>query len=101
MRGCVSASLDRTNFTVDSRDRENGLYSVRYANSMEELKRDGLFGKLFYGGPTAAKPGKEFLVNVRAQGNGGTQVAVVDANGQVDKSSEAQRIISLLHAQLN
>lgn len=97
----VGLALDRTNFTVDSRDREKGLYSVRYANSMEELKRDGLFGKLFYGGPTAAKPGKEFLVNVRAQGNGGTQVAVVDANGQVDKSSEAQRIISLLHAQLN
>ena len=42
-----------------------------------------------------------FLVNVRAQGNGGTRVAVVDANGQVDNSSDAKRIISLLHAQLN
>lgn len=77
------------------------MYTVRYANSMEELKRDGLFGKLFYGGPSAAKPGKEYLINVRAQGNGGTQVAVVGANGQVDNSSDAQRLISLLHAQLN
>lgn len=97
----VGLALDRTNFTVDNRDREKGVYTVRYANSMEELKRDGLFGKLFYGGPSAAKPGKEFLVNVRAQGTGGTQVAVVGANGQVDNSSDAQRIIALLHAQLN
>ncbi|RQU84611.1 outer membrane protein assembly factor BamC [Burkholderia cenocepacia] len=97
----VGLALDRTNFTVDNRDREKGMYTVRYANSMEELKRDGLFGKLFYGGPSAAKPGKEYLINVRAQGNGGTQVAVVGANGQVDNSSDAQRLISLLHAQLN
>ncbi|WDD94540.1 outer membrane protein assembly factor BamC [Burkholderia sp. FERM BP-3421] len=97
----VGLALDRTNFTVDNRDREKGIYYVRYANSMEELKRDGLFGKLFYGGPTAAKPGKEFLVNVRPQGDAKTQIAVVDANGQVDNSSDAQRIISLLHAQLN
>ncbi|MCA3800223.1 outer membrane protein assembly factor BamC, partial [Burkholderia sp.] len=97
----VGLALDRTNFTVDNRDREKGVYTVRYANTMEELKRDGLFGKLFYGGPSAAKPGKEYLVNVRAQGAGGTQVAVVGANGQVDNSSDAQRIISLLHAQLN
>jgi len=37
---------------------------------------------------------------VRAQGSG-TQVAVVDASGKVDNSSDAQRIISLLHAELN
>ncbi|AOJ68389.1 MULTISPECIES: outer membrane protein assembly factor BamC [Burkholderia] len=97
----VGLALDRTNFTVDNRDRSKGIYYVRYANSMEELKRDGLFGKLFYGGPTAAKPGKEFLVNVRAQGDSNTQVAVLDTNGQIDNSSDAQRIISLLHAQLN
>lgn len=54
----VGLALDRTNFTVDNRDREKGMYTVRYANSMEELKRDGLFGKLFYGGPSAAKPGR-------------------------------------------
>ncbi|KAF1029466.1 MAG: hypothetical protein GAK40_00503 [Burkholderia plantarii] len=97
----VGVALDRTNFTVDGRDREKGLYTVRYANSMEELKHDGLFGKLFYGGPSAAKPGKEFLVSVRAEGNAGAQVAVVDTNGRVDSSDDAKRIITLLHAQLN
>ncbi len=97
----VGLALDRTNFAVDNRDRSKGIYFVRYANSEAELKREGLFGKLFYGGATAAKPGKEFLVSVHANGDAQTQVAVVDANGQVDTSSDAQRIISLLHTQLN
>ncbi|MGF6753876.1 outer membrane protein assembly factor BamC [Paraburkholderia sp. GAS42] len=97
----VGLALDRTNFTVDNRDREKGIYYVRYADSMQELKKEGLFGKLFFSGSTAKKPGQEFLVNVRSKGDSLTQVAVLDANGQVDTSSDAQRIVSLLHAQLN
>ncbi|MGN6086380.1 outer membrane protein assembly factor BamC [Trinickia sp.] len=95
----VGLALDRTNFTVDNRDREKGIYYVRYADSTQELKRDGLFGKLFYSAPKQ-KSGKEFLVNVQAKGTG-TEVSVVDASGQADTSSEAKNLISLLHAQLN
>ena len=97
----VGLALDRTNFTVDNRDREKGIYYLRYADSMQELKRDGLFGKLFYSDKSAKKDSHEFLVNVRSKGDAMTQVAVVDSNGQVDTSSDAQRIVSLLHAQLN
>jgi outer membrane protein assembly factor BamC len=96
----VGLALDRTNFAVDNRDREKGIYYVRYADSMQELKKEGLFGKLFYSG-NSKKPAQEFLVNVRPKGDALTQVAVVDANGQVDTSSDAQHIVSLLHAQLN
>jgi outer membrane protein assembly factor BamC len=96
----VGLALDRTNFAVDNRDREKGIYYVRYADSAQELKKDGLFGKLFYSG-NSKKPAQEFLVNVRPKGDTQSQVAVVDANGQVDTSSDAQRIVSLLHAQLN
>jgi outer membrane protein assembly factor BamC len=97
----VGLALDRTNFTVDNRDRVKGIYFVRYADSMEELKRDGLLGKLFYRKPTADKQGPEFLVNVRPANDSHTQVAIVDADGHVDTSTEAKRIITLLHAQLN
>ncbi len=96
----VGLALDRTNFTVDNRDRGKGIYYVRYADSMQELKKDGIFGKLFYSG-NSKKPSQEFMVNVRSKGDSLTQVAVVDANGQVDSSSDAQRIVTLLHAQLN
>lgn len=97
----VGLALDRTNFAVDNRDRAKGMYYVRYADSMEELKHEGIFGKLFYSGHSEQKAEQEFLVNVRSTGSNATQVAVVNANGQVDTSSQAQQILSLLHAQLN
>jgi outer membrane protein assembly factor BamC len=98
----VGLALDRTNFTVDNRDREKGIYYVRYADSTQELKGDGLFGKLFYNPKTAAKhQGPEFLVAVRAKNDNQTQVAVLTQNGQIDTSSDAQRIVNALHAQLN
>lgn len=97
----VGLALDRTNFTVDNRDRANGIYYVRYANSMDELKRDGLLGKLFYRKPAAQKQGQEFRVQVRSTSAGRTQVAIVDVNGQVDTSADANQVLKLLHAQLN
>lgn len=98
----VGLALDRTNFTVDGRDREKGVYHVRYADSMQELKGEGLFGKLFYSPEKAKKQATpEFVVAVRQVSDTLTQVAVLDAHGQVDTSADAQRIVSALHAQLN
>jgi outer membrane protein assembly factor BamC len=96
----VGLALDRTNFTVDNRDRAKGIYYVRYSDSMAELQKDGLLGKLF-GGSGTPKPARQFMVNVRPKADALTQIAVVDANGQLDNSTDAQRIVSLLHAQLN
>ncbi|SAK71038.1 lipoprotein [Caballeronia temeraria] len=95
----VGLALDRTNFTVDNRDRDKGIYYVHFSDSMAELKKDGLFGKLF--SSNTPKPTRQFLVNVKPKADSLTQVGVVDANGQPDTSSDAQRIVSLLHAQLN
>jgi outer membrane protein assembly factor BamC len=95
----VGLALDRTNFTVDNRDRAKGLYYVRFSDSMQELKKEGLLGKFFSGG--TPKPSREFMVNVRPKADTVTEIAVVDANGQVDTSTDAQRIVALLHAQLN
>ncbi|MDR5743292.1 outer membrane protein assembly factor BamC [Caballeronia sp. LZ029] len=95
----VGLALDRTNFTVDNRDRDKGIYYVHFSDSMAELKKEGLFGKLF--SSNTPKPTRQFLVNVRPKADSVTQVGVVDANGQPDNSSDAQRIVSLLHAQLN
>jgi outer membrane protein assembly factor BamC len=95
----VGLALDRTNFTVDNRDREKGIYYVHYSDSMADLKKEGLFGKFF--NSNSPKPTRQFLVNVKPKADTMTQVGVVDANGQPDNSSDAQRIVSLLHAQLN
>ncbi len=95
----VGLALDRTNFTVDDRDRDKGIYYVHYLDSMADLKKDGLFGKFF--SSNTPKPTRQFLVNVKPKADSLTQVGVVDANGQPDTSSDALRIMSLLHAQLN
>ena len=95
----VGLALDRTNFTVDNRDRDKGIYYVHFSDSMAELKKEGLFGKLF--SSNTPKPTRQFIVNVWSKADSVTQVGVVDANGQPDNSSDAQRIVSLLHAQLN
>ncbi|KMQ81049.1 putative transmembrane protein [Candidatus Burkholderia pumila] len=95
----VGLALDRTNFTVDNRNRDKGIYYVHYSDSMADLKKEGLFGKFF--SSNTAMPTRQFLVNVKPKADTLTQVGVVDANGQPDTSSDAQRIVSLLHAQLN
>ncbi len=74
---------------------------MRYADSAQELKKEGFFGKLFYGKGPAKQSAQEYLVNVRSKGDALTQVAVLDANGQIDNSRDAQRLVTLLHAQLN
>lgn len=86
---------------VDNCDCEKGVYIVCYVNLMEEFKCDGLFGKLFYGGLLVVKFGKEYLINVCVQGNGGMQVVVVGVNGQIDNLLDVQWFILLLYVQLN
>lgn len=96
----VGLALDRTDFAVDDRDRERGIYYVRFNDPVQEIRREGLLGKLIYG----SRPnviGKEYLVNVRPNGEGATRVAVIDANGQIDTSRDAQRLFAALHQQLN
>lgn len=96
----VGLALDRTNFTVDNRDRDRGIYYVRFSDPVQEVKREGLLGKLLYGGKSNVI-GKEYIVNVRPKGDTATQVAVIDASGQLDTSRDAQRLVTLLHQQLN
>ena len=43
----VGLSLDRTGFTVEDRDRKQGIYFVRYVTGDGENKEAGFFSKLF------------------------------------------------------
>ncbi|MGI4982468.1 MAG: outer membrane protein assembly factor BamC, partial [Janthinobacterium lividum] len=61
----------------------------------------GFLGRLFGRKPGSAPRGQPYRVSVRTASNGGTQVAVVDGNGQVDDSKQARRLLSLLQAQLS
>ncbi|MCY0387884.1 outer membrane protein assembly factor BamC [Robbsia sp. Bb-Pol-6] len=97
----VGLALDRSNFVVDERDRPQGMFVVRYADPVKDNDHQGFLGKLFGRKPGSAPRGQPYRVSVRTASNGGTQVAVVDGNGQVDDSKQARHLLSLLQAQLS
>jgi outer membrane protein assembly factor BamC len=96
----VGLALDRSNFTVDDRDRTRGLYFVRYVDPKDMTSAEqGFWSQIFHG--RKEKVAKQYLVNVRAVTPNQTRVAVVDDKGGVDASSQAKQIMSLMVDQLH
>jgi len=95
----VGLALDRVGFTVEDRDRQKGLYFVRYADPESEmaLKDRGFIDRLF-GTTSKAKP-EQYRVQVLSVGQG-TEINVLNKDGATDRSSTARRILSLLLEQL-
>ncbi len=90
----VGLSLDRTGFTVEDRDRKQGIYFVRYVTGDGENKEAGFFSKLF-GSADKANAASKYQIAVRSQGDV-TVVSVVDAQGKADMSASAQRILKIV-----
>jgi outer membrane protein assembly factor BamC len=92
----VGLSLDRTGFTVEDRDRAQGLYFVRYvAPDPNSSKEPGFLGRLFGAGKASEAAPVRYRILVRSAGDK-TTVSVLDAQGQPDKSANAQRITQVL-----
>lgn len=92
----VGLSLDRTGFTVEDRDRAQGLYFVRYvAPNATSDKEPGFLGRLFGSSKAAESTPVRYRIQVRSAGDK-TTVTVLDAQGQPDKSANAQRITQVL-----
>jgi outer membrane protein assembly factor BamC len=90
----VGLSLDRTGFTVEDRDRAQGVYFVRYVEPKADSKEPGFFSKLFGAGGNDAPPLK-FRIAVRSQGEA-TTVSILNAAGSPESSANAQRIVKVL-----
>jgi len=91
----VGLSLDRTGFTVEDRDRAQGLYFVRYVGSTDRAAgKPGIFSRIF-SSPAAATAPEKYRVLVRSTGNN-SLVSVLDAQGAPAASANAQRILRLL-----
>lgn len=98
----VGLALDRVGFTVEDRDRQNGVYFVRYADPESEMaKKDsekGLFARLFGSSDAKVKP-EQYRVQVKAEKEAST-VNVLNKDGGAETNPTAQRILVLLHEQL-
>lgn len=91
----VGLSLDRSGFTVEDRDRSQGIYFVRFvAPSGADAEKPGFFGRIFSGSKSDASPAR-YRVVVRSEDNR-SKVSVLDGQGQPDTSGNAARIAQLL-----
>ena len=101
----VGLALDRVGFTVEDRDRQKGLYFVRYADPEKEMARKdadkpGLLSKLaFWKSDDVKVTAVQYRVLI-TQGGTNSQVQVLNKDGAAEVSPTARRILSLLHEQL-
>lgn len=90
----VGQSLDRHGFTVEDRDRKQGLFYLRYADPNQAGKEEpNFFQKLFSKdeGPTKVR----YRVMVKSEGERSV-VSVLDDKGQKQTNEIAKRILNLL-----
>jgi outer membrane protein assembly factor BamC len=89
----VGLSLDRTNFTIEDRERSKGLYFVRYVEPLADKGEPGFFSKLF--GRKADLTPLKLRIAIVSQGATST-VSVQNAAGAPDNSPNGQRILKAI-----
>lgn len=90
----VGLALDRAAFTVVDRDRNQGVYFVRYAPPTSDAKEPGLLTKLF-SSSGSNNPVRQYRVRVvGAQDQ--SVVTVQDDQGAPANVADAQKILNLL-----
>jgi outer membrane protein assembly factor BamC len=101
----VGLALDRIGFTVEDRDRAQGLYFVRYVDQGEEAQgkgnEKGFLSRLFSFGSdnNNAESAQNYRVSVKGNG-ASSQLTVLDKDGRAVKSAATDKILSLLSDQL-
>jgi len=94
----VGLSLDRSGFTVEDRDRAQGVYFVRYIDPSQAGKEEpGFLSKLFSFGKKKDEDGGpvRYRVQVKSQGEQST-VSVLSGKGEPENGAAGKRIIGLL-----
>lgn len=103
----VGLSLDRIGFTVEDRNRLEGIYFVRYIDPDADKKKAGdddglLSGIMFWrkNDDDNDSNSEKYLIHVSEIGANSSQINVLDEDNNPVKSRAASRILNLLHDQL-
>jgi outer membrane protein assembly factor BamC len=93
----VGLALDHGGFTVEDRDRAQGLYYVRFVDAKEAAKDEAGFITKFKGwfGMSGPSPVGKYRISIKGGADTST-VTVLNDQGQPDNSANAQRIVTLL-----
>lgn len=98
----VGLALDRVGFTVEDRDRVQGVYFVRYVDP-DAANKEGFLKKLFTFGSAEdkAKEAQRYRVLVKAeQGASTSQVTVQTNDGKSETGETGAKILKLLSDEL-
>jgi outer membrane protein assembly factor BamC len=96
----VGLALDRSNFTVEDRDRSKGIYFVRYVNPKEVGQSKGFFSKLFSSSDDSSLKAKRYRVVLKSSSDNLTQVSVQDDAGKPENTPAGFKLLTLLDEQL-
>ncbi|MDD3325760.1 MAG: outer membrane protein assembly factor BamC [Zoogloea sp.] len=100
----VGLALDRVGFTVEDRDRSQGLYYVRYVDPEADVRKkddEGILSKLAFwrSSKPAVQAGSQYRIYLKGA-DSATSVQVLTREGGVDTSESARKILGLLHQEL-
>jgi outer membrane protein assembly factor BamC len=93
-------ALDRSNFTVEDRNRTNGVYYVRYVNPKDLGDTKGFFTNLFSSKDDSSLKAKKYLVVVKSTGDSSSSVYVQNADGKPENTAAGLQLLTLLTEQM-
>jgi outer membrane protein assembly factor BamC len=101
----VGLALDRVGFTVEDRDRQKGVYFVRYADAdrTKPKEKPGFLDRFAFWKSDEKIKTEQYRVQVKQgakQGAESSEVLVLNKDGAVEQSQTTKRILTLLHEQL-
>ncbi len=94
-------ALDRSNFTVEDRNRANGVYYVRYVNPKDLGDTKGFFSNLFSSKDDSSLKAKKYLVVVKSTGENACSVYVQNADGKPENTAAGLQLLTLLTEQMS
>ena len=100
----VGLALDRVGFTVEDRDRSQGVYYVRYVDpdaDAKSKKDEGILSKMTFWKSSDKDLNKNSQYRIYVKGSGEVStVQVLTKEGGVDAGEVSGKILSLLYEQL-
>jgi outer membrane protein assembly factor BamC len=96
----VGLALDRSNFSVEDRNRSSGVYYVRYVNPRDLGDTKGFFSNLFSSKDDSSLKAKKFQVVIKTTGENSTSVYVQDADSKPENTPAGFQLLTLLAEQL-
>lgn len=96
----IGLALDRSNFTVEDRNRSQGVYFVRYVNAKDVSDSKGFFSNLFSSKDDSKLQAKKYQVIVKSTGENSSNVYVQDADGKPENTPAGFQLLTLLTEQL-